>query len=613
MNTLTFASQNIAARCQELFRSGRQAWWMVTDEVSRCELAIKAAATELSKLKTQMKYSPQEIEAGSAVTVGVVSHDQWAGLYRGHPTIQGDPNTSPLAEGLKLAIMTKEEIESAYGTTNVDLLPFDPADDLIFVFKSIENVIHLPEETQTVALLRDVIQVNMCSPSFIADKAKAAAAASGSEAEIDEETGHYKGFTRGSRMLVFITATTEMPKNLPELKPEIIPLPGFDALKVAALDILEPLWESHKESGGTSGVKKCSDAVLSQVVNAMTGLTLADAEEALTLALVRHGGMSNLDEFLDTIEKEKAKAIASIPGLTYIPKEQIVNEVPPGYEPLIEQLEDFIDEDGNVGLRGVSLGGPPGVAKTVTAKFIARYLKRIGLLLDVGATKGGIVGESEKNIRRVLQIADALMAVLVLDDIDKGGMNHGSGYGGDGGTTGNMIQAMLTMMSDPFCRIVFVFTFNRVPELPELLRFGRVDIRVYVEEPKNQPTRLGIFQYGLRQFGVDVDSESALADIAGPPTNGMTGAEIIHGIIKPAVMRAKKSKKKVVDTKFMRDRAGSFTPMLQQAKYAADLARLREDCSQFTKIGNLPDNAMVKKKPAVPADTGKSNRAVAIL
>jgi SpoVK/Ycf46/Vps4 family AAA+-type ATPase len=443
----------------------------------------------------------------------------------------------------------------------------------------------------------------------VRDKAFAAA---GGEPDVNEDTGHYQGFTRGARMLVFITATTEMPKNLPELKPEIIPLPGFDALKIAAMDILEPLWEAHKESDGKSGVKKCSESVLAQVVNAMTGLTLADAEEALTLALVRHGGMNNLDEFLDTIEKEKAKAIASIPGLTYIPKEQIVNEVPPGYEPLIEQLEDFIDDDGTVGLRGVSLGGPPGVAKTVTAKFIARYLKRIGLLLDVGATKGGIVGESEKNIRRVLQIADALMAVLVLDDIDKGGMNHGSGYGGDGGTTGNMIQAMLTMMSDPFCRIVFVFTFNRVPELPELLRFGRVDIRVYVEEPKNQPTRLGIFQYGLRQFGVAADDDALLAELAGKPTEGMTGAEIIHGIIKPAFMRAKKGKKKTVDTKFMRERAGSFTPMLQQQKYAADLTRLREDCSQFTKIGNLPDNAP-PRKPAPVSGSGKANRAVAIL
>src|SRR4051794_32342359 len=129
----------------------------------------------------------------------------------------------------------------------MDTLPFAPADDLIFVLKSVENVIFNPEEAPTVAFIRDILQANMCSRHYIADKARSAAVVDkddqDAEPPVNEETGHFEGFTRGLRMLVFVTASMEMPKNLPELKPEIIPLPGPQALKIAALDILEPLWD----------------------------------------------------------------------------------------------------------------------------------------------------------------------------------------------------------------------------------------------------------------------------------------------------------------------------------------------------------------------------------
>jgi SpoVK/Ycf46/Vps4 family AAA+-type ATPase len=351
------------------------------------------------------------------------------------------------------------------------------------------------------------------------------------------------------------------------------------------------MFERHKETKGQAGVKPLTDAQITQVTHALCGMTAQDAEEAVALALVEHQGISNLEDFIDTLEREKSKVIAAIPGLTYIPKDQIVGDIPPGYEELVERLNDYVTEDGECHVRGISLGGIAGTAKTVTAKFIARYLKRIALLVDMGGLKGSLVGESEKNMRRAFQIGNALHAVMIFDDVDKGGLNKGRDYGGDGGTTGNMIQSMLTMMSDPACHIVFVFTFNRVPNMPELLRLGRVDLRLYVEEPKNIATRLGIFKFGLKQFGVTVDDEERLLELSGKPTEGMTGAEIIHGIIKPAGLRAKKSKSTVLSTEYMLKLTDGFTPMLKQKRYAEDIAQLREDCSQFLKIGNLPDTS----------------------
>ena len=73
----------------------------------------------------------------------------------------------------------------------------------------------------------------------------------------------------------------------------------------------------------------------------------------------------------------------------------------------------------------------------------------------------------------------------MLDDIDKGGMAKGKDYSGDGGTSGNQMQMILTEASDPFSPIIWGFTFNRLPDLPELFRPGRLDRCFYVERPNS--------------------------------------------------------------------------------------------------------------------------------
>lgn len=542
---------DLAQRVTELWQSGRQVLWWVGDELHRYQTAVQEAGVRIKRLRQ---------DAGTPRPVLVVSHDRWAGFYTGLPSMaQAKDKTNALGNALQLAVMSKEEIEANFSGLE-EKLPFKAEDDVIFVLKSVDE--ELKNQPLVLTLLRDIMQANACSTSYVKDK----------------EIG-----ARGRRMIVLVTATTEMPSTIPELKPEVVPLPDRASLKNVALDVLEPAWEA-------GSARPLDDAEFGAVVNALCGMTAQDAEEAVSFALVRNKGIGpSIDAFVSVIEHEKAKAIAAVPGLTYVPKEDIVGDTPPGYEELVERMDLYIDDDGTCHLRGISLGGPPGVAKTVTSKFIARRLKRIGIILDVGAAKGGLVGETEKNFRRAIQIADALRAVLILDDIDKGGLNKGKDYGGDGGTTGNTIQSLLTKMSDPTCNIIFVFTFNRVPDLPELLRLGRVDLRIYVEEPKNATTRLAILKFGLAQFGYTVDDESRLAEVAGKATEGMTGAEIIHGIIKPAWLKAKKAKTTVIEVGHMLKETVGFTPMLQQRKYKEDLDQMREDCSQFIKIGNIPE------------------------
>lgn len=95
--------------------------------------------------------------------------------------------------------------------------------------------------------------------------------------------------------------------------------------------------------------------------------------------------------------------------------------------------------------RGVVLVGPPGTAKSTTAKLAATMFKMPLIRLDMGALFNSHLGNSERNMRNALQVADASSpCVLLLDELDKsmGGMGGES----DGGTSSRLKGSLLTWL-----------------------------------------------------------------------------------------------------------------------------------------------------------------------
>ena len=75
----------------------------------------------------------------------------------------------------------------------------------------------------------------------------------------------------------------------------------------------------------------------------------------------------------------------------------------------------------NVGLepmRSAIFVGPPGVGKTMTAKWIARELDLPLLVLDLTAIMSSYLGRTGTNLRAVLDYAKSTPCVLLLDEID---------------------------------------------------------------------------------------------------------------------------------------------------------------------------------------------------
>jgi SpoVK/Ycf46/Vps4 family AAA+-type ATPase len=75
----------------------------------------------------------------------------------------------------------------------------------------------------------------------------------------------------------------------------------------------------------------------------------------------------------------------------------------------------------NAGLeptKSILFTGPPGVGKTLAAKWLARELKRPLLILDLSAVMSSYLGRTGSNLRHVLDYAKSIEGVLLLDELD---------------------------------------------------------------------------------------------------------------------------------------------------------------------------------------------------
>jgi SpoVK/Ycf46/Vps4 family AAA+-type ATPase len=68
--------------------------------------------------------------------------------------------------------------------------------------------------------------------------------------------------------------------------------------------------------------------------------------------------------------------------------------------------------------RTILFTGPPGVGKTMAARWMARELDRPLLTLDLAAVMSSLLGRTGNNLRQVLDYAKSVECVLLLDELD---------------------------------------------------------------------------------------------------------------------------------------------------------------------------------------------------
>lgn len=150
--------------------------------------------------------------------------------------------------------------------------------------------------------------------------------------------------------------------------------------------------------------------------------------------------------------------------------------------------------------KGILLLGVQGGGKSLAAKAVAGRFGVPLLRMDFGALYDKYYGETEKNLRRVLETADVMApCVLWMDEIEKG-----IASGGDTDGVGQrVLGTLLTWMAERKSAVFIVATANDISRLPpELIRKGRLDEIFFVDLPTPE-VRERIFEIHLRRRGLD--------------------------------------------------------------------------------------------------------------
>jgi SpoVK/Ycf46/Vps4 family AAA+-type ATPase len=271
------------------------------------------------------------------------------------------------------------------------------------------------------------------------------------------------------------------------------------------------------------------------LLEAALGLSTSEAQLAFSKAACEFKRLT--DSEIPFIIKEKEQVIRKSGHLEYYHPKASLDDIG-GLDNLKSWLkrrrQSFTKDAREYGLetpRGVLLLGLPGTGKSLAAKAVANAWSLPLLRLDMGKIYGGIVGQSEANIRSALQTAEALApSILWVDEIEKGLSGMQSSGSTDGGTTSRVLGTFLTWMQEKEKPVFVVATANHIAQLPpELLRKGRVDEIFFVDLPV-QSDRKDILSIHLkRRDRLDDFSEAELNELA-ETSMGFTGAELEEAV-----------------------------------------------------------------------------------
>ncbi|MCK4847112.1 MAG: AAA family ATPase, partial [Deltaproteobacteria bacterium] len=315
----------------------------------------------------------------------------------------------------------------------------------------------------------------------------------------------------------------------PELEEDIVvielSLPDYDEIEEMVIKtyghLIPKTWQSSTRS---------------ILYKSLQGLSMDNIKRVVRKSIGLNAGVLN-EDCIQYIQDEKQQIIKKQQILDYYPHKETIDHIGGleelkdwfvGREQIFRLAKDRVETLGLDIPKGLMLIGVPGSGKSLCCKALAGIWNLPLLRMDVGRVFGSTVGESEKNIRRCIQLAEAVSpCILWIDEIDKafGGI---SGFQGDSGTQLRVFGTFITWLQEKEKPVFVIATANDPKKLPpELWRKGRYDEVFFVDLPSLEE-RIDIFRIHLERKG-QKPSDFNLTELASN-TQGYTGAEIEQAV-----------------------------------------------------------------------------------
>lgn len=288
--------------------------------------------------------------------------------------------------------------------------------------------------------------------------------------------------------------------------------------------------------------KTIPERLIKEYANAFKGLSEFEIQNIMQLILSQNEDITKSQ--INLVFEQKQQMIKKAGILEMISPKESLDDIGG-----LENLKDWLRQKEKVlsdmegakafGVdmpKGVLIAGIPGCGKSITAKAAAKLFNIPLLRLDMGRLLGKYVGESEANMRKAIELAEAISpCVLWVDELEKAF----AGIGGEGSgaeVTTRLFGSFLTWLQEKETPVFVVATANDVTSLPpELLRKGRFDEIFYVGLPDRDEQRK-IFEIHIKKRRPE-DLPSIQIDQLLGRAKGCSGADI-EGIVRESVERA---------------------------------------------------------------------------
>ena len=341
--------------------------------------------------------------------------------------------------------------------------------------------------------------------------------------------------------------------------------------------------------------------VMKNLIRTLQGLQFYEIKQIIKSSTVRTGGV--ISDKTISIALEEKKNIVKKSGIIEVVDTDITFDEVGGLENLKKDLSDkakiyqhlSLAADLKITLpKGILIIGMPGCGKSMIAKSIAEKFGVSLLRLDVNRLMGQYVGQSEHNLRRALETAEAAHpCVLWIDEIEKA-FAGSSGHGENDMLVMRLMGHFLTWMQERKTAVYIVATANDVMR-PEFMRKGRFDEVYFVDFPtfeeridilkkkiQKYDNEDGVFDFSEIKLGTFY-KEEALGEISkamaanDPKSGGFSGSEI-ESVVNM-----------VIESKFI-----EYINSIDSGKALSSIAVSIKDFKE--KISIIKDSAMCNQK-----------------